>query len=391
MSIIKQMFTINANGDQRAGILYVPNDYTTSKQYPLLVFSHGSGEAGDGTLNTVNTLFNNGSPLSVANNGNPMSFVSPYDGKTYEYIILGLQGINGWCCQATENVYVIQNTIFKAYNINTSAIFKTGLSAGGEVTWEALAGPSSSLFAGGIPMSTPPINTSIADVTVIPKNQTKVWAFHGNIDGGITTNQNSINLCNQVGATYSHLTLFNGAHCCWGTYYDPNYKESFIVNGKTGSYNIYEIMLASMKGNNFNFSGTIITPPPVTNTLTAVASASYIGSTITLSGATSTGNIGSWWWDIVSKPTGASNPNWDNGRSDGGAGLPSTIVKVGTGVAFGVWVFKLNIQGTDGTISSSTVSLTVSSGAGAKNIIFQHIMSDSKTLTIYDDYSYTIV
>jgi len=389
-TVIKKMFNIDAVGSQRAGILTLPKDYATNPDScVLLIFFHGSGESGDGTLGTVDKLYANGSPVSLAANGNTMTFTSPVDGKVYRFIILALQGIRGWCPFAEEGVYVIKNDILKNYKIFKNAIFITGLSAGAQTTWETITRDSTcGLYAAGIPMST--TNASLTSLQNVATYKIKVWAFHGSSDGGLTDVVNSVRYVNSVESLQpglTHLTLYPGAHCCWGTYYDPAYNEVIpcIINGifVSKKMNLYEFMLASMKGNNFLFNptssstGTVV---PATTTVPKI-NITVSGTSAILDGSASTGagGISSWSWEYVA-PAGASAPWWDNGRSDGGGQpVPKTI----SNLTKGTWIFKLNIYDKYG----GSASLSSTSIVGTTPVVILPVANAGSNKSITDSVS----
>jgi hypothetical protein len=335
-----QLFPISAT-DNRAGILILPDDYDANPDLcPLIVFSHGVGEAGDGTLGPVAKLYNNGSPLYQGQQGNLKTITCPVTGKVYRPIIFGLQGTNGWCVQAVDTIYAIQQLI-KAYpKIDTTAIMATGLSAGGENTWEMIGGPNGAMFAAAVPMSTPAPDLSIIHWA---NAKGKVWAFHGTLDGGQTAYQNSINCVNAVNAVYpgdAYLTsLQGGGHGPWAPNYDPATTTSFMFAwdaGKAAYYkaiNIYQFLLACKNANFiFQTSGTTagINPtPPVSVATKAVAAISLSGNTLTLdaTGSTGNGSIAASGWFVGDANNAYVKPqSVVSGQMDNGKGIPAPTV-----------------------------------------------------------------
>lgn len=400
MSLLKSLFTINSNGDQRAGVLILPDDYASNPNLcPLIVFSHGVGEAatsvstsliGDPTSGTG--LFANGSPAYLAANGGLSIITCPITGLIYRPAVFALQGINGWCVEAADIVYAIQ-LLLKAYTkLDPAAIMATGLSAGGEVTWEMAAGPNGALFVAAVPMSTAAVDTTIINWS---NTKAKCWAFHGTIDGGDTAYQNSITCVNAVNAVYpgdAFLTsIQGGGHGPWAPNYAVNNRVAFSYAWTTGmpafgkSIDIYEFLLAC-KNSNFKFttSGTSagINPTPVSTTPTKAVAKVTINSdlTATLDPTGSTGSIASWWWSFVG-PAGAGHPWSSDGRLDGGAAL---TIKTLQGLTVGSWTFQLSVQDKTGSIATSTVTQNVG-GASSGPTVVQVFTANGITYTLLSD------
>src|ERR1051326_3628023 len=73
-----QTLTVKANtyiDDNSNGYIeYLPAGYTTSKNYPLIMAYHGSGEMGDGSATSLTSVLNNGLPGIIENGKFPSSF-----------------------------------------------------------------------------------------------------------------------------------------------------------------------------------------------------------------------------------------------------------------------------------------------------------------------------
>lgn len=142
-------------------LLWLPSDYkkTMAKNFPLLVFLHGSGERGD-SLELVKT---NGPPSLIENRPDfPFITVSPQ-------------------CTAgsrwnTEDLQVLLEQLLVKYNIDRDRIYLTGLSMGGFGTWSwACTYPEQ--FAAIAPVC------GGGDIQFADKlKNLPVWAFHGEAD-----------------------------------------------------------------------------------------------------------------------------------------------------------------------------------------------------------------
>jgi dienelactone hydrolase len=354
----------------RAGIFITPDDFLTNPQKcPLIVFSHGVGEAGDGTLATVNLLYNNGSPLAVAKAGLLNAVIAPKSKAAYRFAVLGLQGTRGWCVQASDQVAVILQLIKDNLQLS-GKVFKTGLSAGGQVTWEALLGPNSFDFDAGWPMSTPQINAAIVNYknVVCP-----IWARHGNTDtGGLTDIQNSIhNVDFTNGADHgaAMLTTYNGSHCCWAKEYDP--ATRYPINGV--SMNGYEFFLNCIEDGNFLFTasgtpagvnGTTPITPMTTKAIPVINIAGGIG---TLNSNTSTLNGGfvvnsSFNWVVTPAVSFAGGINYGGGASGTFPDIKASVFLPNTKYTF---ILKVNDQ--FGGSNTDSIDITTDASGNASS------------------------
>lgn len=368
-TIIKKLFTVDAAGTQRAGVLVLPGDYaTTTDSLALVTFDHGTGESGDGTLGTVEKIYANGSPVGLAAAGTLTAYTDPVTGRSWRFAAFGLQGVGGWCAYAEQGAYALTNDVLKNYRISRARVGKTGLSAGAEVTWEAITRDATyALYCCAVPMSTPaPAYGSFQNVA---RARIKVWAFHGLSDGGYTGPDNTQRLVGYVDAAQPGLTratYYAGGHCCWATYFDPGYRETVTYYvGKvkyTRSLDIYELILASAQGSGFVFdtaSATSSQPPGTITKAVPVVTVSGTTATLDATGSTGNGGIGSWYWSWTA-PAGAGAPASADGRWDGGTALGT---KTALNLAAGTWTWTLTVQDKYGGFNSASTTVTVGGGS----------------------------
>jgi predicted esterase len=149
-------------------LLYLPQDYgkDTSKMWPLMVFLHGSGEAGS----DIEKVKMHGPPKLIE------------QGKQYPFIVVSPQAPEneGWEPQVI--IRMIRGLQSK-YKIDKERIYLTGLSMGGFGTWN-IASKFPSVFAAIAPVCGGGDTTQVMKLKHLP-----VWCFHGAKDDVVNPEQ----------------------------------------------------------------------------------------------------------------------------------------------------------------------------------------------------------
>lgn len=147
-------------------IIYTPDSYDATKSYPLIIFGHGSGEAGT----DINVLYQQGLPAALK-----AGFVPPFD-----CVIACPQassyGINpAWLPEMLKELKGL-------YSIDATRIYLTGLSAGGYMCYGAVLDVTStlgSLFAGMVVLSGATQDANMANISWWKANPVPVLAIVG--------------------------------------------------------------------------------------------------------------------------------------------------------------------------------------------------------------------
>jgi len=165
---------LNSFTSEKAGLdflLYVPASYgtDTQRQWPLILYLHG----GDKVNSTVDSLRND-YPLSALERQEyyPFIFVAPQGTGEYEF----------WATdEMVDSILTLLDEIQALLSINPNQVYLTGVSAGGNGSWdiglrhpERFAALAPVMGYYGWPFSVP---ENICDLVDVP-----VWAFHGEKD-----------------------------------------------------------------------------------------------------------------------------------------------------------------------------------------------------------------
>uniref|UniRef100_UPI0012641436 PKD domain-containing protein n=1 Tax=Agriterribacter humi TaxID=1104781 RepID=UPI0012641436 len=313
----------------------LPVDYNSNpqKKYPLLLFFHGRGEMGDGSLGQLPRVLANG-PARLINQGKfPTSFL--VGGQQFSFIVISPQLNEREGIDRAEITAVINYCISK-YRVDEDRIYITGLSMGGGITMLYVARfPLRFAAALSVAGSAP---ASPAGSNAIANAHLPLWLTHNTGDGTVPATR-SISWHDSLIARSANpkpmLTLFNASgHDAWSKTYDPTFK----VNG----LNVYEWMLSHKLG-----GSTAL--PPVANAGIS-QEITLPANSVTLDGTKSTapaGTISSYVWTKVSGP------------SNGTISSPSTSKTTVTNLAEGTYQFQLKITDNEGGTSTAIVTIKV--------------------------------
>jgi len=185
-------------------LLFLPEGYgKKQRQWPMILFLHGSGERGD-DLEKVRV---HGLPKIAASK------------KDFPFIIVSPQCPEGqWWPAKTEMLINLLDDIVSRYDVDTERIYLTGLSMGGFGTW-TLACEYPSRFA-----AIAPICGGYEPFLAGKLKDTAVWAFHGAKDKIILVRR-SEEMVDAINAKEGNakLTIYPDAgHNCWTVAYNNN-------------------------------------------------------------------------------------------------------------------------------------------------------------------------
>jgi len=229
---------------------YDPNGSTL---YPVIIFTHGSGEMGDGSSSQLSLVLANGPPKLVHNGTFPTSFT--VNGHTYSFIVLSPQ-YSGEDLQVNATSAFI-NYALSHYKIDPDHVYLTGLSAGGTPVWyyPAKSAANTLKLAAIVPVAAHG-QMDPGDAAVVAQNHLPVYATHNTNDPQVPTSYTTTNVAemNDAGANpaaIAHIfsdAQHDGFHDAWSTTYDPGFRPSDI-----GGKNVYEWMLSYSR----NISGPL--------------------------------------------------------------------------------------------------------------------------------------
>ena len=142
---IKKTFYDLKNGNTLQYCLFLPDDYSPEKKYPVILFLHGAGEIGNDNSKHLGNIKN-----MFAKNPDYISQSILICPQTPEWWRLDRDTYGdrkGTLSSAMNLLFEIQNQ----YSCDKNRIYVTGLSMGGYATWEVLQNYGE-VFAAGVPV-----------------------------------------------------------------------------------------------------------------------------------------------------------------------------------------------------------------------------------------------
>jgi predicted peptidase len=216
------------------GWLYLPQDYATSTaKYPVVLFYPGTGAY------TRQDLLGQSLPSLISNGMRPDNIINPVDGKSYSFIVLSCVLVE------PDDIPAQLRWLQQNYRIDTSRIYVTGLSAGATKAMSAAAlhDSISQKITAAVGMSTPPSGDAL-NTSLVSTYKIKTLQYSGSYDSYTPGAQSFQNAYNSAYPNSSQLTIFDGGHCCWETFYNVNY------NDPSSGLSIWEWMLTNTKTTN---------------------------------------------------------------------------------------------------------------------------------------------
>lgn len=216
----------------------LPENYDSNKKYPLIVFLHGRGERGNGTVESSNNMLTWG-PLRHIKHGKFKSF--NFEGEQYSFIVIAPQLNKPKSLWEPDLIDQVLNFALLNYAVDPSRVYLTGLSMGGNGTWRYAYGEynTQNKLAAIVPIASWG-NTDKA--CKVASREIPVWAFHGIDDNVIAFDKGksvfeAAQACAQSNYPEMLFTTYEGIkHDSW--------KKAYDVRNEFHKPNVYEWMLS---------------------------------------------------------------------------------------------------------------------------------------------------
>ncbi|MCK6485869.1 MAG: prolyl oligopeptidase family serine peptidase [Phycisphaerae bacterium] len=190
-------------GMPREFALFVPKAYGPHREWPVLLFLHGSGECGAGTYENIRV-------------GLGRQFTRP-EFKDYPFLTLFPQ-VSGMWFRGPQEDFVLRalDQVLAEYRTDRQRIYLSGISMGGFGTWEiAMRHPDR--FAAIVPVCGGAIEPDLlSNISGLP-----VWAFHGRRDKRVPVSmtRDLIEALRRNGDEPRYTEYPEGLHACWDDAY----------------------------------------------------------------------------------------------------------------------------------------------------------------------------
>ena len=190
---------------------YLPQNFDSTKKYPLVLFLHGAGERGD--------------DLEIATRHGYLKYVRE-EGKEYPFICIAPQCPDNkyWGCY-TESLLAFLDYICDILPIDRQRIYLTGFSMGGTGTWMlAMAAPER--FAAIAPICGSGIYWNAGSLKDIP-----VFMYHGDCDNVVPI-EGSIDMLKAINKSGGNAQLkicYGVGHNAWDYAYTDDALTEWMM------------------------------------------------------------------------------------------------------------------------------------------------------------------
>ncbi|MGI8952424.1 MAG: PKD domain-containing protein [Chitinophagaceae bacterium] len=331
-----------AQGNLTNAALYLPPDYDSIKKFPLIIYLHGTGGAGT----DITKLIEGG--VSLCGRINDGTWIpqatNPKDGKQYEFIVFCPQAPE-WSYQYIHLKYMLP-VLLKKYNIDTTRIYITGISAGGYGAWTCVSDDTSFVkkIAAIVPVSAVTVETYREPKIKqnVKQFSLPIWDICGTADAWYTQALRYDTLINNANPPIPEkLTgILNGGHTVAGSAYDTTWK----IN----NMNVFEWMLQYSRGNSAQVNPVAIIDGNANEIISLPQNSTQ------LNGKNSydvNGYLIKYKWSKLSGPNQFTLTNTDNAIA-----LFSNLTK-------GKYIVKLTVTDNKGASASDIKTVTVDSFA----------------------------
>jgi predicted peptidase len=187
-------------------VVFVPHGYTGEKEYPLILFLHGSGERGD-----------DGEAPVKQGIGNAITFKGGEKKFPFFVVFPQCRAKGNWGADRpdADRALAILDEVQKSYKIDNKRIYLTGLSLGGHGTW-SLAAAHPDRWAAIVPICGWGDTATADKIKDIP-----CWGFIGDKDNAklVDSTRAMIAALKKAGANPRYSEFPNVGHNSW----DPAY------------------------------------------------------------------------------------------------------------------------------------------------------------------------
>jgi predicted peptidase len=206
--------------------LYFPAGYTATKEYPMVLFFHGSGESGTNNSNQVRNHISN--LINLTESQYPAILVAPQ-----------LQQSTGWYPDNSQDLTPeLLQQLLSAYSIDESRLYITGLSMGGFGTMNYLdyyTDGTGIEFAAAVSMHGG-YSTTVNPSWVEHFNHVPIWLIHGNNDGVVSVDYSRNTYRSLVNLPANSPITFNQTIMGYPTAVSGNIRYSEIPGGGHGGW-----------------------------------------------------------------------------------------------------------------------------------------------------------
>lgn len=198
------------DGTEAKYVVFVPRGYDGTKEYPVILFLHGSGQIGTDGKGQVAGM------LAKAIRDRE---------KTFEFVAVFPQShLGSWLAGSKDGkrAVAILDEVLKTYKTDPKRVYLTGPSMGGEGTW-SLAAAHPKRWAAIVPLCGGGDPKAAVKIKHIP-----CWCFHGDADKMIEVQQSRrmVRALKDAGGRPLFHEYPGVGHNCWDkTYANPDLYE----------------------------------------------------------------------------------------------------------------------------------------------------------------------
>lgn len=200
----------NKDDSESPYVVFVPHDYDGKKEYPVILFLHGSGETKGGTKKPVEV----GIGTAIRANEKKFEFIT----------VIPQSEKRTWMADSDDGkrAIAILDSVMKEYRTDAKRQILTGLSMGGAGTW-SVAAAHADRWAAIVPICGFVQPKSAGDIAKKIRNL-PCWCFHGDADKAVNVSKSRemIEAIKQAGGSPRYTEYPGVSHNSW----DKAYAEA---------------------------------------------------------------------------------------------------------------------------------------------------------------------